>query len=238
MAIQVLWIRADRALLAQQYPDALYYFDLITELEPQLLKAADYFGTEIGFNVSEDYADPETKGGLGLKAWRIYTRAIRNNPGVSEALTLRGRFVMLRIARDPAMGRVFVRETGKTPLEAAQEDFADAVSLNSEDLEALDGFALSSRERGLELFLEWFTGGDPALGDRAADLFRSSIDAYTRLIAVYRARRASPDVVPTTARDLAKRLLAIVEAPGDRRGALYGALYDDLGRPPGWPEPR
>jgi len=239
VAIQILWIRADRALLANRLDECLHDFDLIHRLEPQLLDATAYFADEIGRNMADLQPDTDRRVALAMLGRRMYDRSVAANLSDHRAFVLRGRYTMTRIATDDAMKRHFFETTGTTPFEAAQNDFSDAYSLNPASIEAVDGFALSSYRRGLELLFLGIRRGDDEARAAAARAFRAAEAAYGELLTLQEARGFEPEDLGEERgmRAGSRRFAETAEAPAADFPALYAALREELGAPGHWPAP-
>lgn len=237
VAVEVLWFRADRALLDQRYAEALYSFGLISNLEPQLLAAADYFATTIAGEIAWDEPDERARGALGLTAYDILTGALRSNVTDPRAHQLRAEFALQRLATDPAMGSAFLEATGLTPLEAFLADIGEARRLAPGDISIAAFHTLACRERGREILFAAIEEGDDAAAATAAGLLDRSIEGYDLLIPHF-ASEGMPTVDEEDAREVARRLREIAGSPATARPGLLRALHRDLGSPPGWPVPR
>jgi tetratricopeptide (TPR) repeat protein len=222
IAVQVLWLRADKAVTESREDDALLAFAAINELEPQLVSSGDLIARSLGFNLAEGHADSAVRWSLGREGWRALVRTVALNPGDARALAARGRYALLRLSTDPPMHDGFVRDVDAAgPLESARRDYEEAVRLRPQWLEPWHGTALASMGRGVEL-----VGAgkfDEAAGrlTRAADAFRHVADAW----------RAAGDasLAPSieTARDnaeVAGALAAVCSAPAADRTARYEEL--------------
>jgi hypothetical protein len=218
---QGAWIRAEAALAERRDADALYYLDLITELEPQLVAAADHIADEIGANRAREFPDPVARWSFVREGLRILDGCVEHNPGVTEAHHARGRYLLLRIAPAAELRALHGQERGGGVIEAAVEDLEEA---HRSDPAAAD--VLETLGVGLKLL-----GDKRFFGD--GDAPRAAV-AYRRAAAVYRLQeevfRDVPEALEAKRRVLAyvEGLAAVAEAPAARRKALYGAFRKDF----------
>jgi tetratricopeptide (TPR) repeat protein len=224
IAVQVLWFRADKAVMESREDDAQIAFAAINELEPQLVSSGDLIARYLGFNLAEGHADPAVRWSLGREGWRTLCRTVEINPGEPRALVARGRYALLRLSTDPPMREGFVREIDPAgPLESARRDYEEALRLRPEWLEPWHGAALASMGRGVEHL---------AAGrfDDAGACFRRAEAEFGEVVARWKAAGdpdlAGPIETSTDSAELAKSLAEICAmAPAERAKS-----YDELRR--------
>ncbi len=224
IAVQVLWMRADQAVMDQREDDAQVAFAAISELEPQLVSSGDFIARALGFNLAEGHTDPAVRWSFGREGWRVLSRTVDLNPGEARAHAARGRYALLRLNSDPSMKAGFVRDVDAAgPLESARRDFDEAVRLRPQWIEPWHGTAIASLGRGVEHL------GAGRFGDAAACLRRAE-EAFRRV-----AERWTEDGDPRLAANietatgsgkLAAALAEICALPDDERATQY----DDLRR--------
>src|SRR5262245_57884588 len=222
LAVQVLWMRADQAMMEHREEDAQLLLGTITELEPQLVGASDYVARIIGLNLAEGHADPAVRWALGREGWNVLTRCVKRNPGDARALACRGDYALLRIFRDPPMRQGFVKDVDAAgPLEAARRDFEEAVRLRPSWPWPWEGLGHASLHRGIEhLFARRF-----AESAKAARRAREAFDH----VALVMSEEHDPDLAEEIALaresgEIASAIANVADAPEDRRRSMYDAL--------------
>lgn len=218
LAVQILWIRADEARDRGDTAEALLLFDLIADLEPQLVEGAAFIAHEVGTNFAADATTPEQRWGLVAQGTRILDRTVRDNPGVAAALLARGNHFIGRIGGDDDLTAAFARHTGRSPYAAAYADFRAAQRLDPSSHPALDGLGLAGLYHGWELCR---TGEFDAAETVLAEAARAFEESGRR----YRAGGLESVAVDEFARPFAQALLEAVRAPAGERDALVRAAY-------------
>lgn len=222
IAVQVLWMRADQAVLDLREDDAQVAFAAISELEPQLVSSGDYIARALGFTLAEGHKDPAVRWSFGREGWRVLTRTVALNPGEARAYAARGRYALLRLARDPPMRAGFVREIdAKAPLESARRDYEEAVRLRPQWLEPWHGTALASMGRALEHLGAGRFDEAAACLRRAEETFRHVAQRWT---ADGDPALAANVEAATESAELAGALAEICSLPPAERARQYGDL--------------
>lgn len=225
LAVQVLWLRADAAVMEHREDDALLTFTAITELEPQLISSNAFVARMLGFNLADGHSEPAVRWALGKNGWSVLCRTVEHNPGEARAYAARGAYALQRLDTDAPMRAGFIREIDpEGPLAHACADYDRAVELRPEWTEPWHGTAIASQRRGVELMKEG------RFGEAAPRLVRSH-DAFVRVAGVWRAD-GDPELVPwiETAEDngrLAEALAAICALPAADRTRAYEQLRRD-----------
>lgn len=226
IAVQVLWLRADKAVAESREDDAQIAFAAINELEPQLVASGDLIARSLGFNLAEGHSDPAVRWSLGREGWRALCRTVAVNPGDARALAARGRYALLRLSTDPPMRDGYVREVDAAgPLESARRDFEEALRLRPKWLEPWHGAALASMGRGVEHIAAGRFGDAATCLLRAETTFHEVVrmwkDAGDPLLA---------DSIATSgdSADLARTLAEICAAPPAERERRYEDLRREL----------
>lgn len=232
LAAQVLWIRADRALLERREDDAILALRGVVELEPQLVSAAQHAADTIGWDLSRDRPDA-VRWAMAQEGLRILDDAVADNPASADALRERGRYALLRLAEDPALAAGFRRDrSADGPVAAARADLRAAAALAPRDLLTLDAWALAGLREGVERVAEGrFRDAVAALDDAAA--------GYARCRAILQAELSERELRrdPTfgalaRTESLARDLRAVAAGPDEGREAALAALverYPELG---------
>ena len=180
IAVQVLWLRADAAVMEGREDDAILAFTAITELEPQLISSNEYVARMFGFNIADGHADPAVRWSLGREGWRVLNRTVEHNPGEARAFVARGGYALRRLEDDPSMRAGCVREVDREgPLAHACADYDRAAELRPQWTEPWHGTAIASLRRGLELLME-------ARYPEAAARLERSREAYVHVAAAWR----------------------------------------------------
>ena len=180
IAVQVLWLRADAAVMSGREDDAILAFNAVTELEPQLVSSNEYVARMFGFNLADGHADPAVRWSLGREGWRVLCRTVENNPGEARAFAARGSYALNRLDGDAPMRAGFVRDVDREgPLAHSCADYDKAVELRPQWIEPWHGAAIASQRRGLELML----GGRYA---EAAPRLDRSREAFAHVASVWR----------------------------------------------------
>lgn len=227
LAVQVLTIRADTASSQGDHAEALLQLDMIQELEPQLIRGADWIAHEVGVNMAGEEPDSDAQWGLVVEGLRVHDRCIASNPGDVEAIIQRGNYVLRRFAAQGERATRFRQSFARSPYEAALEDFRWALELQPDDLETLDGIGVAALYAGRD---ELIAGDIPAsltlLGEAEA-AFSESLDRY----------QAEGLAVPSKewALALTRELLEVLSGPEAERDARYREFYDAFGGPDGLP---
>lgn len=222
LAVQVLWTRAEQAVLEQRDDDAQLAFAAIAELEPQLVSSSDFIARSLGFDLAADVRDPAARWSLVREGWRVLDRTVGHNPGAANAYVARGRYALLRLGTDAALTEAFAREIApEGPHEQARRDFEEAVRLRPGWLEPWHGLALASLSRGIEHLV----AGRPQ--EAAARLARAE-EAFERVTDGWRAAgdaALAPNIAASTASAaLARELADLCSLPDAARVAAYESL--------------
>lgn len=227
LAVQILTIRADDAAARGDHAEALLQLDLVMQLEPQLVRGADWIAHEVGVNMSGEEPDEDARWGLVVEGLRIHDRCVAANPGQPDALVQRGNYVLRRFAAQPGRAGRFREETGASPYEAALDDFRAALALEPDDLETLDGIGVAALYAGRDELV----AGD---AEAAVPLLREAEAAFAESLDRYRSEGVD---VPTKewALKLTRSLLAVLTGPPGERDARYRAFWDEFGGPDGLP---
>jgi len=233
LAVQVLSIRADAAAARHDPAEALLQLDMILELEPQLVRGADWIAHEIGVNMAGDEPDPLAAFGLVLEGLRVQDRCVAANPGDVRAIVQRGNYVLRRFAAQPGRAEGFAEATGQSPYEAALDDFRTALEMAPGDLEILDGIGVAA----LYTARDALRAGDAT---QCTAFLAEARGAFETSLARYRAEGL--DSVPNKewALSLTIALEGVLAAPEAEREARYRTFYGEFGGPsglPGLPEP-
>ena len=225
LAVQVLWLRADAAVMEHREDDALLAFTAITELEPQLVSSNQFVARMLGFNLADGHADPAVRWALGHEGWRVLCRTVEHNPGEARAFAARGDYALRRLETDPPMRAGFVRDVDREgPLAHACADFDRAVALRPQWTEPWHGAAIASQRRGIELM---------TLGrfDEAAARLARSHEAFVRVAGAWRSDGAPAlqpwiEIADENAR-FGEELARICAMPADARERAYEQLRRD-----------
>jgi len=224
IAVQVLWLRADAAVMEGREDDALLAFTAITELEPQLISSNEYVARMFGFNIADGHADPAVRWSLGREGWRVLCRTVEHNPGEARAFAARGGYALRRLDGDPSMRAGFLREVDREgPLARACDDYDRAAELRPQWTEPWHGTAIASQRRGLELLME-------GRYDEASARLARSRDAFDHVADVWR-KDGDPALAPWI--DLAEqngRLAASLARICALPAADRARAYDELRR--------
>jgi hypothetical protein len=206
LAVQVLWMRADQAVIDLREDDAQLAFATIAELEPQLVSSSDYIARALGFDLAEGHRDPAARWALGREGWRVLCRTVERNPGEARAYEARGRYALLRMHHDPSMRAGFVRDVDPAgPLEWARRDYEEALRLRPQWNELWNGVGMSSMGRAKQVYEQ----GDVT---RAAALYRRAAEAFAHVTASLAGETAGSVV---EFRDNAERAAAFAAAMAD-----------------------
>jgi tetratricopeptide (TPR) repeat protein len=232
LAVQVLTIRADAAADRGDHAEALLQLDLIHELEPQLVRGADWIAHEIGVNMAGEEPDEGARFGLVVEGLRVHDRCIEANPGDPDALIQRGNYVLRRFAAQPGRTRRFARTFGRSPYEAALDDFRAALAIVPDDLETLDGIGVAALYAGRDHLI----GGDRAASE---ERLAEAEAAFAESLARYQAEGLA---VPSKewALALTRALRGVLALPAGQQEAAYEDFFGIYGGPeglPGLPEP-
>jgi hypothetical protein len=178
LAIQGLWIRADRALQAHREDEALLYLRAINDLAPHVVSAARYTAFEIGANLAEGRADFAVRWRLIREGLRTLDTAVAENPRSPDARANRALFLVIRVLRTPDTAAAYRRDVDAHGAErAARQDLEEAVRLDPEDPLHRSNLAPMFQveaERDAQ---------DGRLADAAAH-FTAAADAYEELAAL------------------------------------------------------
>jgi tetratricopeptide (TPR) repeat protein len=227
LAVQVLTIRADAAAARGDHAEALLQLDLILELEPQLVRGADWIAHEVGVNMAGEEPDAGAQFGLVVEGLRVHDRCVASNPGDPDAIIQRGNYVLRRFAARGDRAERFRLETGSTPYEAALVDFRAALEIEPDDLEILDGIGVAALYAGRDQLI---AGDDEA----AVTALREAENAFSVSLERYHAEGLA---VPSKewALSLTTELLATLTGPAEERDARYRTFYESFGGPDGLP---
>ena len=233
LAVQVLSIRADAATARGDPAEALLQLDMILELEPQLIRGADWIAHEIGVNMAGNEPDPQAAFGLVLEGLRVQDRCVATNPTDVDAYLQRGNYVLRRFASSAERAAGFAATMGISPYQAALVDFRRAHRMEPEDLDALDGLGVAALYAGRDALIEADTLGTlTLLGEARA--------AFERALAGYRAEGLASMPAKEWALALTITLEEVLTAPEAERRARYRTFYEEFGGPnglPGLPRP-
>jgi tetratricopeptide (TPR) repeat protein len=219
IAVQVLWMRADQAVLDLREDDAQVAFAAISELEPQLVSSGDFIARALGFNLAEGHKDPAVRWSLAREGWRVLSRTVELNPGEARAFAARGRYALLRLNSDPAMKAGFARDVDAAgPLESARRDFEDAVRLRPQWIEPWHGAAIASLGRGVEHVAAGRFADAAACLRRADEAFRRVAERWTE---DGDPRLAANIETAVGSGKLAGALAEICALPAEERAAQY-----------------
>jgi hypothetical protein len=233
LAVQVLSIRADAATARGDPAEALLQLDMILELEPQLIRGADWIAHEIGVNMAGEEPDPVASFGLVLEGLRVQDRCVEANPGDVDAILQRGNYVLRRFAARAHRAAAFFEATGRSPYEAALDDFRLALEMVPGDVEVLDGIGVAAL----------YAGRDALHADdlpQVRTLLAEARSAFETSLAHYRSEGLESVPTKEWALDLTITLETVLAAPAAEQPALYREFYDRFGGPnglPGLPEP-
>lgn len=222
IAVQVLWLRADQAVMERREADAQIAFAAINELEPELISSSNFIATALGFNLADGHKDPAVRWALAKEGWRVLSRTIEKSPGEARAYEARGRYALLRLARDNAMRDGFLREVGADgPVERARLDLEEAVRLRQRWLGPWALLALASMQRAEEHFS---AGRFPD----AAIAFRRAQTCHIHVVDAWREMNESalqPNIEDSTdTAAFAGELAAIAELPPAERASRHEEL--------------
>jgi tetratricopeptide (TPR) repeat protein len=222
LAAQVVWIKADRAILERDEDRAVLLLRTLVDLEPQVVSAAQHAAQEIGWNMLQGRPDPATRWSLAREALRILSDCVAQNPGSAQALVNRGRYLSLKVAQDEGLAERFVREDDRRgPLAAARADYERALAIAPDDSDAAAGLALSAGLLGR-------TAARDGAWAEAADALRAAVKGYELVLADARAqfgadaRDGSPE---------AEALRSTEDARGAAAALLDAVTADASSRP-------
>ena len=151
IAAQVVWFRADEAVLANDEDRALTLLRTLVDLEPHVVSASRQAAHEIGWNLVQGRSDPATRWSLAAEAVRILSDCIRRNPGSAEALRNRGRYLTTYLMSDDALAAAYTRNVDRRgPAGTAFDDFGRALDMAPDDTDAAGGLAQTGGRLGVE----------------------------------------------------------------------------------------
>ncbi len=232
LAVQVLTIRADAAAERGDTAEALVQLDLVLELEPQLVRGADWIAHVIGVNMAALEPDPDAAFALSLEGLRAHDRCVDANPGNAKALTYRGEYVMLRFATARDRAERFAAAFRTTPYLVAIRDFRAALALAPDDVAALDGLGVAAMYAARDELLAAAALDDP--GGRCRAYLAEAHSAFEATLARY--REAGVELETKEWADaLVTTLTEVLDAPPEARGAAYAAFWERFGGPSGLP---
>ena len=227
LAVQVLTIRADTAAARGDHAEALLQLDMIQELEPQLIRGADWIAHEVGVNMAGEEPDADARWGLVVEGLRVHDRCIASNPRDVDAINQRGNYVLRRFAAQGNRATRFREAFGRSPYEVALDDFRRALDLLPDELETLDGIGVAALYAGRD---ELSAGDIPA----SLTLVREAEAAFAESLSRYNAEGLA---VPSKewALALTRELVEVLSGPAAARDARYREFYAAFGGPDGLP---
>lgn len=228
LAVQAVWLEADRAVIERDDARAVVLLRSLADLEPQMVSASQYAAQQIGWNMLPGHEDPAARWSLVREALEIHDACVRVNPHSAEARTNRARYLLFKVAGEEALAVRFANQTGRTAASAARADLEAALALDPADSDAAAGLAFAAQAAArdavdarrwdeavseLTVALRWL---DVTLEDARRTLAASGDDL------VARARIAAGIRQTEESRTLLAELLDIV-----RDGSQDGARRDE-----------
>jgi tetratricopeptide (TPR) repeat protein len=164
LAVDLLFLRAEKLIEEQRLPEAIAAVRLVTELQPRVPDAWSILGNTIAWRNSESSGDPEEQWKYAREAITIFERGLEHNPDSKQLYFSFGIFFLMRLVEDEDLRPVAERELGAPPAAFALKAFHEADRLSPDDWPVISGMAESARLYGLRLIkLEDWTGAKAAL---------------------------------------------------------------------------
>ncbi len=171
LLVRHLWMSFETAVHDGRVAEADRTLRLLVDLEPLNARAVLYLAHYLAHQASGWEVARTARLGRIVEAIEILTTAESRMPGDPHLPLERGRILSGPWRSDPVMHRAFVRNTGRTPTEAAVEAFDSAAALAPGSGRARILLTDALRMRGIELLLT--EGPAPA----HAPLARAAVEA-------------------------------------------------------------